>query len=162
MELHDHSQSVKLILRGPLAPALAALLKDFIGNRKSGFLFETVNGLPLSPRNITRDSLHPILKEMGRESAGFHPFRRFRESILQRSEARTLLIDYWMGHANGEMSGRYGKQLLENVMWRQECAAKVGLGFTLSIPKEQPHIVGQVVGQVAQVLSTAEHEAIAL
>jgi hypothetical protein len=140
-------------------------VKDFIGNRKSGFLFETVNGLPLSPRNVTRDSLHPILKEMGRESAGFHPFRRFRrfrQSILQRSEARTLLIDYWMGHANGEMSGRYGKQLLENVMWRQECAARVGLGFTLSIPKEQPHIVGQVVGQVGQVLSTAEHEAIAL
>jgi hypothetical protein len=27
-------------------------------------------------------------------------------SNLQRS-------DYWMGHANGEMAGRYGKQLLE-------------------------------------------------
>jgi hypothetical protein len=39
----------------------------------------------------------------------------FREAILQMSEARTLLIDYWMGHANGEMSGRYVKQLLESV-----------------------------------------------
>jgi hypothetical protein len=29
------------------------------------------------------------------------------------------------------MSGRYGKQLLDNVRWRQECAAKVGLGFAL-------------------------------
>jgi hypothetical protein len=47
------------------------------------------------------------------------------------SEARTLLIDYWMGHANGEMSGRYGKQLLENVRWRQERATRVGLGFKL-------------------------------
>ncbi|HMI51932.1 MAG TPA: hypothetical protein VK525_10490 [Candidatus Saccharimonadales bacterium] len=47
------------------------------------------------------------------------------------SEVRTLLLDYWMGHANGEMSGRYGKQLLDNVRWRQECVAKVGLGFTL-------------------------------
>jgi integrase len=123
-------------------------VKEFIDNRKSGFLFETPNRLPMSPRNITRDSLHPILKKMGRESAGFHPFRRFRESILQRSEARTLLIDYWMGHANGEMSGRYGKQLLENVQWRQECAAKVGLGFTLSARSEQAFSVGQVVGQV--------------
>jgi hypothetical protein len=68
---------------------------------------------------------------MGRTSAGFHIFRRFREAILQMSEARTLLIDYWMGHANGEMSGRYGKQLLDNLRWRQECVAKVGLGFTL-------------------------------
>jgi len=99
---------------------------------------------------------------MGRESAGFHPFRRFRESILQRSEARTLLIDYWMGHANGEMSGRYGKQLLESVVWRQECAAKVGLGFTLSVPEEQSQIVGQAVGQVGQVLRVGEQQAIAL
>ena len=52
---------------------------------------------------------------MGRESAGFHTFRRFRESILQRSEARTLLIDFWMGHANRDMSGRHGNQLLDNV-----------------------------------------------
>jgi hypothetical protein len=58
-----------------LAPALAALVNDFIGKRKTGSLFENANGLPLSPRNITRDSLHPILKKMGRESAGFHPFR---------------------------------------------------------------------------------------
>jgi hypothetical protein len=56
---------------------------------------------------------------------------RPREAILQMSEARTLLIDYWMGHGNGEMSGRYGKQLLDNVRWRQECVTKVGLGFTL-------------------------------
>jgi hypothetical protein len=52
----------------------------------------------------------------------------------------------------------YGKQLLENVVWRQECAAKVGLGFTLSFSREQP----QVVGQVGQVLHVAEHHAIAL
>ncbi len=50
------------------------------------------------------------------------------------SEVRTLLIDYWMGHASGEMAGRYGKQLLDNVQWRQECAANVGLAFTLEEP----------------------------
>ena len=114
-----------------LAPALSDLLKNYIGTRKSGLLFQTTGSLPLFPRNVLRDSLHPILKKMGRTSAGFHIFRRFREAILQMSEARTLLIDYWMGHANGEMSGRYGKQLLDNVRWRQECVAKVGLGFTL-------------------------------
>src|SRR5260370_3911253 len=112
-----------------LAPALAVLVKEYIGSRKNGFLFETSGGLPMSPRNITRDSLHPILKEMGRESAGFHTFRLFRESVLPMSSVRTLLIDYWMGHANGEMSGRYCKQLLENVMWRQECAANGRLGY---------------------------------
>ena len=139
-----------------LAPALAALLKKFIGNRTSGFLFETSGGLPMSPRNIARDSLHPILKKMGRELAGFHTFRRFRESILQMSEARTLLIDFWMGHANRDMSGRYGKQLLENVQWRQDCAAKVGLGFTLPNEEEQP-----LVDKSGQVFECEKQEAVA-
>jgi integrase len=80
-----------------LDPALASLLKNYIGTRKAGFLFETKGSLPLFARNIRRDSLHPILKKMGRTSAGFHIFRRSREAILQMSEARTLLIDYWMG-----------------------------------------------------------------
>lgn len=63
-----------------LHPDLAVLVKEYIGFRKNDFLFETSGGLPMSPRNIMRDSLHPILKEMGRETAGFHAFRRFRES----------------------------------------------------------------------------------
>jgi integrase len=115
-----------------LDPALTLLLKNYIRGRESGFIFETSSSLPLYPRNVARDSLHPILKKMGRAPAGFHIFRRFREAILQMSDARTLLIDYWMGHSNGEMAGRYGKQLLNNARWRQECAAKVGLGFALT------------------------------
>jgi hypothetical protein len=89
---------------------------------------------------------------------GFIRFRRFRESILQSCEARTLLNDYSMGNANGGMSGRYGKQLLENVVWWQECSAKVGLGFTLFVPDEQ----SQIVGQVGQVFRVAQQYAIAL
>jgi integrase len=140
-----------------LHPDLAVLVKEYIGSRKNGFLFETSGGLPMSPRNIMRDSLHPILKGMGRESAGFHTFRRFRESVLQMSEARTLLIDYWMGHANGEMSGRYGRQLLDNVQWRQECASKVGLGFALPTNKQQP-----MIDKSGQVLRVEVEEAVAL
>ena len=122
------------------------MVRNYIDSRKSGFLFETSGGLPMSARNSMRDSLHPVLKKMGRETAGFHIFRRFRESILQMSEARTLLIDSWMGHANAEMSGRYGKQLLKNVQWRQGWAAKVGLGFT--IPPERVEPLMDKSGQV--------------
>jgi len=110
----------------------------------------------MSPRNIARDSSHPILKNMGRESAGFHTFRRFRESILQMSEARTLLIDFWMGHANRDMSRRYGKQLLDNIQWRRDCAAKVGLGFTLPTEEEQP-----LMDKSGQVSKTERQEAVA-
>jgi hypothetical protein len=70
--------------------------------------------------------------------------------------------DYWPNsiirhrHANGEMSGRYGKQLLDNVQWRQECAAKVGLGFVLPTNK-QP-----MIDKSGQVLRVEEHEAVAV
>ena len=98
---------------------------------------------------------------IGRQAAGFHPFRRIRVSILQTCEARTLFNDYSVGGENVEISGRYGKQLLENVVWRPDCAAMAGLGFTLSVPEEESQIVGQAVGQVGQVLRVAEQQAIA-
>ena len=48
-------------------------------------------------------------------------------SVKRRcKEARpgNLLIDYWMGHENDDMSTRYGKQLLEDVNYRKEWAEK--------------------------------------
>jgi integrase len=111
---------------------LAALLAKFIEDRKDGYLFCTDSGKPLSPRNILRDSLHPTLAKLKQTKMGFHCFRRFRESVLQKSEARALLVDYWMGHENREMGTRYAKQLVEDVAWRKQWARKVGLGFGLT------------------------------
>jgi integrase len=133
-----------------LHSSLAAMVRNFIGSRKSGFLFETSEGTMLSPRNITRDSLHPILKKMGRYTAGsaFNIFRRFREAVLLKSDARDLLINFWMGHSDAEMRTRYGKQLIEDVAWRQEWAEKAGIGFSLPEPRD---------GQPGQ-LSVVNHE----
>lgn len=116
-----------------LHPDAARILRNFIGDRKTGFLFQTANETMLNPGNIDRDSLSPILEEMGRDEVGtrFNVFRRFREAVLQRSEARQILIDYWMGHSNPSMGDRYGKQLVEDVEYRQEQVKKVGLGFDL-------------------------------
>jgi hypothetical protein len=111
----------------------------------------------MSPRNITRDSLHPLLKKMGCGSAGFHTFRRFREAVLQMSNARNLLIDFWMGHANSEMVGRYGKQLLANIRWRQQCTATIGLGFTLPANSQE-----SVIDKSGQVFGAEELETVSL
>jgi hypothetical protein len=54
------------------------------------------------------------------------------------------------------MSGRYGKQLLDNVQWRQDCAAKVGLGFTLPIEEGQP-----LMDKSGQVFEDEGHEEVA-
>jgi len=114
-----------------LHPILAEMLRSFIGDRESGFLFESANGTMLWPGTVYRDGLRPILKKMARNRVRFHAFRRFREATLQRSEVRQILIDFWMGHENTDMSSRYGKQLTEDVEFRQQWAEKVGLGFEL-------------------------------
>lgn len=44
-----------------LDPAVAKLLKGFIGTRTSGFLFQSSNGTPLSVTNVLRRHLHAAL-----------------------------------------------------------------------------------------------------
>ena len=114
-----------------LHSSLAKMLDEYIGNRTEGFVFQTQNGNMLSPESFYRNGLKTIFQRMGRTRVRFNAFRRFRESVLLASDARQLLIDYWMGHENPDMSTRYGKQLLENVRYRKEWAEKVGLGFEL-------------------------------
>jgi integrase len=121
---------------------LAALLSEFVGDRKEGFLFCSTSGKPLSPRNVVRDSLHLVFLALQQPRAGFHCFRRFRESVLQMSDARNLLVDYWMGHENREMGTRCAKQLFENIQWRKEWAEKVGLGFKLPTLESSVGLLG--------------------
>ena len=114
-----------------LHSSLSEMLRSYVGNRKSGFLFESKSGTMIWPGTVYRDGLSPILKKIGRNRVRFHAFRRFREATLQRSEVRQILIDFWMGHENADMSSRYGKQLTEDTEFRQLWADKVGLGFEL-------------------------------
>jgi integrase len=89
-----------------LHPTIASLLKEFVDNRASGFLFCTRQGKPVSPSNIIRRHLHQALKELGCQSvpgthkAGNHAFRRFRNTYLWNyAECPEGLYKYWMGHA---------------------------------------------------------------
>jgi integrase len=112
-------------------PLVAKMLREYIGNRKSGFLLETETGNMLWHGTLYRDGLKTILKDMDRRKVRFHAFRRFRQAVLEKSEVRKLLIDFWLGHDNPDMSSRYAKQLTEDVEFRQEWVEKVGLGFVM-------------------------------
>jgi integrase len=130
-----------------LHPAIAALLKEFVGDRKSGFLFCTRTGKPVSPSNIIRRHLHPALRKLkfvnphtGTHKAGNHAFRRFRNTYLRNHTACPEgLYKYWLGHAGKDMSDLYDK-IKEDVAFRKKWAEQCGFGFELpsvvpSVPK---------------------------
>ncbi|HKN60526.1 MAG TPA: site-specific integrase [Candidatus Acidoferrales bacterium] len=120
-----------------LHPHVAALLKRFIGNRTSGFLFSSKNGLPLLQSNVVRLSLHPLLSKLGQPNAGAHAFRRFRTTWLRKQHAPEDLIRFWLGHANKSVTDLYSK-LKDDVAFRKKVTEQVGIGFEL--PAEKPEV----------------------
>lgn len=117
-----------------VAPELAEAVKRYIATRdlsKSTYLFQTSRGKPLSHRNILRDSLHPLLKKIGREKCGFHIFRRFRSSWIRKNRVPWDLEKFWMGHAHRDLTDQYAEQLREDVEYRREWCERIGLGFAL-------------------------------
>ena len=66
-----------------LCTPLAKMLREFVGDRKSGLLFHTSTGKQLLQANTLQDSLHPILNYMAHEYGGFNIFRRFRRTHLE-------------------------------------------------------------------------------
>ena len=61
---------------------------------------------------------------------GFHAFRRFRITHLNRMSTPTGLEYFWTGHAAGDVHGRYVRFGSE-IETRKTEAARVGLGFEL-------------------------------
>jgi integrase len=112
---------------------LAHMLREFIGERHSGFLFKSRTGEPLCQTNVLKRSLHSILESMEREKAGFHAFRRFRASWLRKNRAPEDLIRFWLGHANQNVTDAYSK-LSGDLEFRKECTEKIGLGFAIPSP----------------------------
>jgi integrase len=121
-----------------LHPAVAELLRRYVGDRKSGFLFQSREGKPISSSNIIRRHLHPALKALGYvnphtgdHKAGNHAFRRFRNTYLRNyTPCPDGLQKFWMGHAGETMTDLYDK-VKEDQQFRLEWAEKCGIGFEL-------------------------------
>jgi integrase len=147
-----------------LHSSVAAMLKDFIGERTHGLLFQSRTGKPLSQSNILRRSLHPILAKMNQPKCGAHAFRRFRNTYLRnRTNTPPGLQKFWMGWGGDpantdkadkkDMSDLYDK-VRDELNLRKEMAEKAGLGFELpsrvvSIGPNGPKIESKPVLQLA-------------
>jgi integrase len=121
-----------------LHPTVAAMLKDYIGDRTSGLLFCSRTGKQPLQSNILRRGLRPALRkigwrdeQLGIEKSGSHAFRRFRNTYLRNYTATPEgVYKFWMGHAGEDMSDLYD-MIRRDVRFRREQAEKAGIGFTL-------------------------------
>ena len=111
-------------------PSLASILREHIGKRTTGFVFQSSRGTPLARSNVLRRSLHKILQEMGRRKSGFHGFRRYRINPLRNERETEVPLRIWVGHATHGITDRYTMDALKrDVKLRRETAEQVGLGF---------------------------------
>jgi hypothetical protein len=122
-----------------LCPEGADFLRRFIGDRK-GFLFPSQKGTtPMSYDNFLDRHLTPDLVKLGLKEPGkaAHAFRRFRASVLSKGRVEEDLRKYWLAHENHDITAEYAEQIRDDNEWRQEQAARVGLGFKIPpfVPK---------------------------
>ncbi len=106
--------------------SLARVLRDYI-EKRSGLLFATRDGKPLSQRNVLRP-----LYNAGADY-GFHAFRRFRTQTLRRDRVPEDLVRLWLGHANTSVTDIYANGLREDLTWRREWCERAGLGFAIGL-----------------------------
>jgi len=136
--------------------SLAALLKGSVGGRNSGFLFQSESGRPLTQRNVLRDGLGKIRRDMKLEGGtAFHAFRRFRTAHLRKNRVPWDLQKLWLGHANKDVTDRYAEQLKEDVEWRKEVAENAGLGFRLPTAESSVGLLGLPKQQKSQLQKVA-------
>ena len=104
-----------------LSSDISAMLKELIGKRREGFVFENGQGKALAPSNVLRRNLHPLLASIAVAKTGFHSFRRFRATHLSKSRTPESLMKFWMGHAATSQNEEYVK-LFAEVDYRKDVA----------------------------------------
>jgi integrase len=111
-------------------PGLAELLKQHIGNKKAGRVFEARNGSSISGNNILKRVLHPLLKRLGIPKAGLHAFRHSRVTMLRKNGTPDDLQKQWIGHSSLRTTDRYS-HTDEELEYRRLAASKVGLNLVV-------------------------------
>jgi len=134
-----------------LHPTIGKLLREYIGTR-TGLVFATRTGKPLSQSNILKRDLHPLLEKLDALVCGMHAFRRFRTTHLRKQRTPEGLVQFWLGHAGKSITDGYD-MVREDEEYRKEVVASVGFGFTIS-----EYVPDVVVSRVRENEAEAETE----
>lgn len=116
-------------------PALAALLREYVGLSRRTRLFEARNGAPLSAGNIRKRVLQPLLAKLGIPKAGLHAFRHARVTLLRKNGTPADLQRQWIGHSSLKTTDRYAHTDQE-LDYRRRAASRVGLDLIVG-PKTE-------------------------
>ena len=81
-------------------PEMMKMVKDYLGDRQSGRVFESKNGTPLVNGNVNRYVLKPLCKKLEIPIGTTHAFRHGRVSLLQQNSVPGDLIKKWIGHTS--------------------------------------------------------------
>jgi integrase len=83
------------------------MLKEYLGERTTGRVFQTKNGTPLENHNIVRQVLKPICKRLGIAPGGMHGFRHGRVSHLQANNVPGDFTKNQVGHSSLRTTSGY-------------------------------------------------------
>lgn len=83
------------------------LLRDFLGGRQSGWLFQSRVGTPLENRDICRRVLTPLCKKLGIVPGGMHAFRHGRVSHMQANMMPGDFVKDQIGHSDLRITSNY-------------------------------------------------------
>jgi integrase len=83
------------------------MLREYLGGRTTGRVFQTRAGTPLENHNLVRQVLKPICVRLGIEPGGMHAFRHGRVSHLQASNVPGDFIKRQVGHSSLRTTSYY-------------------------------------------------------
>lgn len=85
----------------------AQMLREYLGDRRTGRVFQTKNGTPLENHNIVRQVLKPICKRLSIAPGGMHAFRHGRVSHLQANNVPSDFTKNQVGHSSLRTTSGY-------------------------------------------------------
>ena len=85
----------------------AQMLGIYLGERRSGRVFQTRNGTPLNDHDVLRDSLYPICDSLQIPRGGMHAFRHGRVSHMQQNHVPPDFTKTQVGHSSLRTTSGY-------------------------------------------------------
>jgi integrase len=87
--------------------ATVQMLKEHLGNRTSGRVFQTRYGTPLDISNVLSEELYPLCDDLSIPRGGMHAFRHGRVSHLQANNVPGDFTKGQVGHSSLRTTSNY-------------------------------------------------------